>query len=50
MKTLIATAALLAVSGLLVVEACRAWPMASTLVAVAVIAAALVLSRKRVTR
>ena len=50
MKTLIATAILFAVAGLAAVEACRAWPMASTLAAVALVAVVVVLSGKRVAR
>lgn len=49
MKTILATSLLFALSGLAVVEACRAFPMASTLAAVAVVVV-VALSGKRVTR
>lgn len=50
MKTFIATAVLFAVAGLVVVEACRAFPMASTVAALVVTVAAIALSGKRVAR
>lgn len=49
MKNILAPALIFALSGLAVVEACRAFPMASTLAALAVVAV-VALSGKRVTR
>ena len=46
----VVSAVLFALSGLVAVEACRAWPMASTLAAVALLVAVVALIGKRVTR